>query len=238
MTLNASTKFYLKLNRDVADAIELATADPAEIGPIQEKLDALTQWERALASRPECRVLLSAISEATVGAFLLISGLYRPAFVSLRLFLEMSLAMVHFSSNRLDLAEWTQGRTDVNWSALIDAEGGVLSRRYANAFFPDLKETVGTYNAIGKRTYRELSEYVHGNSHTWGNTNVAIEFNRDLQSQWASHFEAATGVVMYALALRFLNELGPAEIAPLSSTIGNSLGHIQPIQDHLRSGRI
>jgi hypothetical protein len=238
MTANATTRYHLKLNKAVARVIEHSTADPGEVGRIQEKIDELTQWERVLSNRPESLVLRSAISEATVGAFLLISGLYRPAFVSLRLFLEMSLAMVHFSSNRLDLAEWTQGRRDVNWSELIDSGVGVLSRRYADAFFPDLRETVSTYNSIGGKAYRELSEYVHGNRQTWVNTPESIEFSATLQTQWASQFDAATGVVMYAMALRFLKELGPAEVAPLSATIGVSLGHIQAIQEYLRSGRI
>ena len=136
MTLNATTRFHVTLNEASAAVIRAATADPNEIGTAQEQIDQLDQWSKAIQSRPESIVFQNAISEVATGAFLLISGLYRPAFTSLRLFLELSLAAVHFSANRLELAEWVQGRKDVVWSALIDPENGILSRRYASAFFP------------------------------------------------------------------------------------------------------
>jgi len=234
---NATTSFYQRLNDAAGIVIASATADPGEIGRVQHQIDELNQWRETLANRPESVALQSAISEATVGVFLLVSGLYRPAFVSLRLLLELSLATVHFATNRLELAEWVQGRRDVRWSILINQEQGVLSHRYSDAFFPALGESVKTYNAIGAKVYRELSEYVHGNHYTWGNTTDTIAFNAALQSRWVSQFEAAKTVVDYALTLRFLQEIGPAELGALSTIIDSSLGHIEPIRDFVRKER-
>src|SRR5579872_7226888 len=169
MIINASTQFYLALNGAAHTAIGQATADPSQLGRAHQQIDELNRWREALEPRPEGIGLQHAISEVTVGMFLLASGLYRPAFMSLRLFLELSLASVHFSVNRLDLAEWLQGNRDVNWASLIDAEQGVLSSRYTAAFFPELRDSVRAYNSIGSKIYRELSEFVHGNHHTWGN---------------------------------------------------------------------
>jgi hypothetical protein len=48
-----------------------------------------------------------------------------------------------------------------------DGDGGVISARFASAFFPELKEVVPLYREIARSAYRELSEFVHGNHQTW-----------------------------------------------------------------------
>jgi hypothetical protein len=168
MVVNATADFYLALNDAARTSIEQSTDDPTGLGSAQDRVDDLSRWRALLAERPDSVVFWHALNEVTVGLFLLASGLYRPAFVSLRLFLELSLASVHFSTNRLELAEWLGGVRDVHWASLSDSEQGVLSPRYAKAFFPELSESVLIYNAIGRKIYRELSEFVHGNHHTWG----------------------------------------------------------------------
>jgi hypothetical protein len=161
-TSNASRDYYLSLNSDTRGVIEQASADSTVLGRAQEQVAELDRWREVLSSRPESIALQHGVCEATVGLFLLVSGLYRPAFVSLRLSMELCLASIHFSVNRLDLAEWLGGRRDNRWSELIDYEKGVLSVRYADAFFPELKNSVAIYNTIGSKVYRELSEYVSG----------------------------------------------------------------------------
>ena len=231
---NASTQFYLALNGDARAVIELSTADSAQLGRVQQEIDDLDCWCKVLAVRPESVALQNALREATVGLFLLASGLYRSAFVSLRLFLELSLASVHFSVNRLELAEWLRGTRDVNWGALIDGDEGVLSIRYASAFFPELRDSIRTYNAIGSKAYRELSEFVHGNHHTLGDVNGRIAFNAELQTQWLDLFESASTVVGYSLCLRFLKELPRTDLGTLAPNVGAALGHIEAVRDYLR----
>jgi hypothetical protein len=231
---NATASLYLALNSASRAVIEPATLDPAELGKAQERIDELMQWRKILVTRPESVALQHAIHEATIGLFLTVSGLYRPAFVALRLFVELSLGSVHFSVNRLELAEWLQGRRDINWAGLIDPDNGVLSVRHANAFFPELRGSVTTYNAIGSKIYRELSEFVHGNHHTWGSTNDQIAFDSDLQAKWLSHFSAASTVANFALSLRFLKELAKPDIVILSPIVNSSLGHVEAIRDYLR----
>lgn len=236
IALNATTKFHLSLNEASAAVIKKSTDDPAEIGNGQEYINQLDQWLKAIPNRPESIVLQNAISEAAFGEFLLLSGLYRPAFTALRLFLEMSLASVHFSANRLELAEWFQGKRDVVWASLIDKENGVLSKRYTDAFFPELGNSVQSYNATGSKVYRVLSEFVHGNSQTWDNSPNIIRFDRDLQTTWIKQLESASTVVMYALALRFLKEIDLRQVPDLASTIQSSLGNIEALRDFLNKG--
>jgi hypothetical protein len=231
---NATTQFYLSLNEAARTSIEQATADPTELGNAQQQIDDLNCWGQVLTARPETVAFQNALQEATIGLFLLASGLYRSAFVSLRLFLELSLASVHFSVNRLELAEWLAGSRDIKWGALIDSDEGILSVRYASAFFPELSDTVRTYNAIGLKTYRELSEFVHGNHQTWGGATGQIAFNAQLQSEWLSHFSSASVVVGYTLCLRFLKELARPDLAKLAPIVGATLGHIEAVRDYLK----
>lgn len=235
MPSNATATYYLGLHDSVRTAIEQATSDPTEFGPAQQRIHEMNHWRELLLARPDTIVLQHAINEVTVGLFLLVAGLYRPAFVSLRLFLELSLASVHFSVNRLELAEWLNGTHDVKWSSLIDQDSGVLSIRYADAFFPDLRISVRNYNAIGSKVYRELSEFVHGNQHTWGGTTDQIVFNKELQSLWFSHFSAASTTVTYALSLRFLKDLKKEDVIAIAESVNDCLGHIEPIRDFIAS---
>ena len=230
---NALMKYHLTLNQASAAVIEAAIADPTEVGSGHERINQLDQWSKALKNRPEAAVLRNAISEAALGEFLLVSGLYRPAFASLRLFLEMSFAAIHFSANRIELTEWLQGRKDVVWSALIDAENGVLSRRYADAFFPALRASVDSHNTVAGKVYRNLSEYVHGNSNTWEGSAKSIELDSLLQEKWIQHMEDACTVVEYALVLRFLKEIDLKQTPALAETINSSLGHIEALREFL-----
>jgi hypothetical protein len=230
---NATANFYLSLNGATRTSIEQATNQPNELGRAQDRIEELARWRELLAEHPDALVLQHALNQATVGLFLLTSGLYRPAFVSLRLFLELSLASIHFSTNRLELAEWLGGLCDVKWATVSDSEHGVLSVRYAKAFFPELAESAPIYNTISRKIYRELSEFVHGNHNTWGGTTEQIAFNQDLQTRWLSSFAEASTTVVYALCLRFLKELSRQELASVATVVQSCVGHVEPIRDRL-----
>jgi hypothetical protein len=233
-TNNATRAYYLNLNSDARSVIEQASADPAALGRAQEQVAELDRWRELLSGRPESIALRHGVYEATVGLFLLVSGLYRPAFVSLRLFMELCLASIHFSVNRLDLAEWLGGRRDNKWSELIDGDKGVLSIRYADAFFPELKNSVAIYNALGSKVYRELSEYVHGNHHTWGSAANRIEFETSLQARWLNHLDVASTTINFALTMRFLKEVPRRDLLTISPVVASCLGHIEAVGDYLR----
>lgn len=237
MIENATANFYLSLNNAARAVIERSTANPAGLGSAQGRIEDLSRWHESLAEHPEMIVLRHALNELTMGLFLLTSGLYRPAFVSLRLFLEMSLASVHFSANRLELAEWLNGIRDVKWVTLSDREQGILSVRYADAFFPELRDSVQTYNSIACKIYRELSEFVHCNHYTWGVITDQIAFNHEPHERWLSSFAEASTIVVYALCLRYLKELPKGTLVALSTVVQNCVGHVEPIREYLTEAR-
>ena len=233
MVDNLTTSYYLSLNAATKVTIEKSTSDPANIGRAQERVDTMNAWLRVLDPRPEAVVFRHAVNEATVGLFLLASGLYRPAFLSLRLFLELSLATIYFSANRVELAEWLNGAADVKWAVLSNEETGVLSLRYADAFFPQLRDSVRMYNTIASKIYRELSEFVHGNHHTWGVLSDQIAFNSSVQDRWLEYFDSASAVVLYASTLRFIKELDKGQLKVISPAIQDCLGHLESVREVL-----
>jgi virulence-associated protein VapD len=163
--------------------------------------------------------------------------LYRNAFSSLRLSMEMLFGGVFFSTATLDFIEWTKSSKDLNWSTINDLNNGVLSHRFCNAFFSELKENNEEYYTKAKELYRDLSEYVHGNHHTWitGSEALKIEekeialFNKSLKS----FFEIAN----FALCLRYLKSLKKTQLEQVEPIIMQTLNHVAPILQHLTSSK-
>uniref|UniRef100_UPI003137BE9D hypothetical protein n=1 Tax=Fluviicola taffensis TaxID=191579 RepID=UPI003137BE9D len=163
--------------------------------------------------------------------------LYRNAFSSLRLSMEMLFGGIYFSTATLDFIEWTKSSKDLNWSTINDFDNGILSHRFCNAFFSELKEKNEEYFTKAKELYRDLSEYVHGNHHTWiiGSEAIKIEideinlFNQSLKS----FFEIAN----FALCLRYLKSLNRSQLEQVEPIIMQTLNHVPSILQHLTSSK-
>ena len=199
------------------DETSLSKAHASQLGD-------LFAWQDALSNHPESAVLKYATVEFQLGMFALTTGLYRHAFASLRLSLELSLLAVHFSTNRLELAEWRSNAYDNKW-ALLTGEDGVLSARYARAFFPELAPQAADHCRRAKVLYRSLSEFVHGNQPTWELTPDNLRFDKALHEGWFDKACEAIDVVTFALVLRFSRELPPAAKEALSPAMMERFGH-------------
>jgi hypothetical protein len=230
---NETAALYLSLNQKSKETIVSTTQNPANFGKAQQLIDDLSKWVTLKSFGPGNIAMRSALTEAACGLYLLASGLYRPAFTSLRLFVELSLGSVHFSVNRLELAEWTVGTKDIVWSALVDEDNGILSKRYARAFFPELAPEVDAMNSKIRVLYRELSEHVHGNRETLATLLEQITCSTEGNSFWFDHFFRVCEVVIFSLSLRFLKELEPDERANIVESTNSNIGHIQVIRDYL-----
>ena len=72
--------------------------------------------------RPEMKVLENVAYELQFSIFLVASGLYRQAFASLRLILELALSGILFSSDEFYFRKWKQGLADVSWKRITDKD--------------------------------------------------------------------------------------------------------------------
>lgn len=159
--------------------------------------------------------------------------LYRNAFGSLRLSLEMLFGGIYFSTNLLDFIEWSKSSKDLNWSIINDPDNGVLSHRFYNAFFPEIKEDAPRYQTKAKDLYRDLSEYVHGNHHTWSLDKKALKIEKSEIQLYKKCLLTFNEIAMFALTLRFFKNFDKNNIEHIEPIILQNLNHILPIHDYL-----
>lgn len=195
--------------------------------------DCLHQFDacsNVIALRKEATVFQYAVTEFQFAQFALGLGLYRQAFSSLRLTLEMSLATVAFSANEMKLRQWLKDDGDIFWSEIIHEETGVLGSQFAQAFFPDLSTHVATYRAMATKVYRECSEYVHGNADTHSNLPREIEYSRDIVLSWCDKADVVRRAILFAFLLRYSDDLDDTQREIMEPVWCDALGHIEAVR--------
>ena len=196
----------------------------------QQLLSELDGWAAAVTGESETLLLKAVCKELQYALLAVAQGQYREAFKGLRLVIELTLQIIHLSANRLELQEWLGGRRDTVWSQLADDENGVLSVRYAMAFFPDLEDSISHYRGLTKALYRECSECVHGNVPQYISVPDVFEFNQASFTLWHSKLDVAALVVNFALAVRYCHELGRDSLSTLEVALLDRLGHVSAIR--------
>jgi hypothetical protein len=200
-----------------------------QIGETHLLIEDLLKWADAISPRNEAFVLKSAVYELKVGLLESMMGLYRAGFSSLRLCLELGLGSVYFSVNPLLHSEWQTNRYDLKWASLSCDEQGPLSKRCAQAFFPEVQDHVSGQLRLAKQVYRELSEFVHGSKVTLDLTAAGIVSDKELLFKWFQLCTIVGGVLNFALLTRFakLREV----IAIVESCIWDRMGYIPAVRD-------
>jgi len=166
------------------------------------------------------------IESSTLNATL---GLYRQAFSSLRLAFEMALGCVSFSVNKLEHYEWLKAKADIKWAKLIDKDNGVLSVRFANAFFQDLSPHISEFNERASKVYRSLSEFVHGNNETWTKSGIQLKFNKDLADHYFEQLFEIGEIILFSLSCRYLNSIAKNDRETMEF-LSTQFSHIEPIR--------
>lgn len=159
-------------------------------------------------------------------------GLYRQAFSTLRLALEMGLGVAYFSIHKLEHTEWLKGKSDIRWAKLVDEGDGVLSKRFVNAFFPELEGFANHYLELTTKTYRTLSEFVHGNYQTWVKSGIVIKISPELIKSYFDLFKKVSEILLFVLCCRYLKSF-PASQLDSMEFISEELNFIGPIREFM-----
>jgi hypothetical protein len=175
-------------------------------------------------------MLINSIEELDISCLQMMQGLYRGAFSSLRLSLEMLTGSVYFSAHNIEYKEWEKGSKDLIWATISCKENGVLSKRFAEAYFPELKDEIGDFSNRVKSLYRSLSEMVHGNYSTWNYDKPSLSFNSDINNIYNKYAKEYNELSNYILSLRFINTLTVDEISELEPHLLDSLEHVTQIR--------
>jgi hypothetical protein len=225
------TQNYERIAEGARAVRQQSLADSSGIEAAHRSIADIKAWQEVLVARPEASIFAQIISALELGLFSLVSGLYRQAYGSLRLAVELSAGISWFSTHRLDLAEWQTGQFDLVWREITNTDEGILSPRYRKAFFPEFKEEK-KYDSLCKTLYRELSEYVHGNARTWAGPDD-IRFDDELQADWLNRLETYLLVATVLFAVRYLQEVSRNDLEKLQPVLRSRVSHVEAIVKYL-----
>jgi hypothetical protein len=211
-----------------------------ELKEDEERLAAFTSAHNAVKDLDSLDVLLSGRTEAEMFKLAQIEyqhalysaafAQYRQSHISLRLFFELSLCCVLFSAHEIDMHLWLKDKKDSNWSSIISVDNGVLSKQFVGAFFGEMKEYCDQYRAMAEVLYRECSQFVHGNRHSFNGIDGKIEYNPEILTSWVDRADTAMRVVKFTFICRYLRGANTEQKSELEAVALEDFGELPPIQ--------
>ncbi len=232
----ACYQHYAQLHSNTGKILDASLM--GELGVIHNKrhtsLTDFELWAEVLSVRPEAQILRTAVREYQFALLALVQGLYRHAFMALRLFLELSMQAVKLSANELQLRLWLSGTRDLYWSEITNEDNGVFSTDFIYAFCSGLGDEAQHYRSLALKLYRECSEYVHGNPDSQTALPESVEFSEKVFRDWHLKSESAHLIVHFVLAMRYLSSLTLENRDRLESILMSELGHIRGIRSYFQ----
>jgi len=190
----------------------------------------LERWYEFLKDRPEAPILKAALAEYQFALLAVVQGQYRQAFMALRLSFELLMGTSYLSANEFQLRQCLRGERDLVWSALIDAESGVLSKQFVKAFYEELAGEASQYRAMGQEAYRECSEYVHGNALTHTSLDGNVSFQQEIFKAWHDKAKTIRLISSFALCARYVYLADSTSRSKLETVLIDNLGHIPAVR--------
>ena len=208
---NALGSTFMALHGAMASCMEESLRDlKHEFGEVHQIDLELGQWANLLSVEYE-GYLSVARKELAAAEFCAASGLYRQAFASLRLFLELSFASVYFSAHEFERRRWEADLADFSWANALDDQAGLLSKDFVRAFQPLLVEHSGRYSANAAVTYRYCSQFIHGKASHSRKLPVGVEYSGAVLDDWLTHAKKAGESVLFLLVMRYGEKLNEVE---------------------------
>ncbi len=223
-------EYFTKLNAESQTVFEQSIYQKETLGKLHHLSSCIYEMSNVLRDPQEKRILETVSAQLESSNYSLIVGLYRQAFSSLRLALEMGLGAIYFSASKIEMHEWLDGRRDIKWSRIIDEDNGVYSKRFIMAFFPDLVDDAGEYRANAISVYRKLSEYVHGNNETWINGSIKIMYKNELFKQYCQYYKRVTESILFAATCRYAKTFDDNERESMQF-LPEEFNHIEKIRE-------
>lgn len=181
----------------------------------------LGKWEAALAERPEMEQIRVARGQLASAIYAASTGMYIHAYASLRIFLELSFAAIHFSANELERRQWLGDRLDFSWRAALDPEDGVLSAKFVREFEAGAVEESSIYAGMASDVYRECSQFAHGKAVALNGVPQEVVYSDDALVIWLGHAKSAAKAVLFLTYVRF----GSALLDQDTGVLGDTLEH-------------
>ncbi|WP_293792623.1 hypothetical protein [uncultured Pantoea sp.] len=224
-------EYFTKLNSESQLVFQQSINEKKKIGKLHHLSSCIHEFSSLIHDKHEKKILETVSAQLESSNYSLTTGLYRQAFSSLRLALEMGLGAIYFSTRKLEMHEWLDGRMDIKWSILVDEENGVLSRRFVKSFFLEMVDIAEEYRLRAKMAYRKLSEYVHGNNETWSEGTIKIKYNEEALLKYCELYEMVTEIILITSLCRYAKDLDDSDRESLQF-LNEEFSHIQQIRDY------
>lgn len=229
---------YLKKLNNESQAIFISTLEfQKELGKAHHFSACVFEFAEKIDDPYEKRMLITVSSQLETALLNACLGMYRQAFASLRLALEMGLGAIHFSVHKLEQQEWIHGKADIQWSALIDESDGVLSERFSKAFFEEFSDDMCSYRDRTAAIYRRLSEYVHGNNETWLKSGLELHYNEELLKSYFASNEEVAKTILYVLSCRYLKSFSKKTIESMEF-IPEEMNHLSYVREYFGGPKV
>ena len=200
------------------------------LGKVADYSASIQDWMSVISPNQEKHMIDHSLEQIEFSCLSLLSGMYRQSFSSLRLALELLFGAVYFSAYKLEYMEWRNGSGDLNWQTVNNKDNGVLSKRFSDAFFPDLSTYIEAQHDAAKSVYRELSEFVHGNYSTWNREKPILAIDEDLIEEYKHKFESISSISHFLLSMRYLKEVQVEDLHKIETHVMDELQHIAEIR--------
>lgn len=215
--------------RSVGAACEAAIGEAlrshrSELGRVHQLDLDIAAWVVHVTT-PSGAQLRAARKELGIGEYCAAAGLYRQAYESLRLFLELSFAAVHFSVNEFERRLWASDRLDFSWSGALQGDDGLLSRRFVGEFAPSLADDAGKFAGLASDCYRHCSQFVHGKAAVTQDLPERVEYAASVVSDWCLTASRAAEAVLFLLYIRYGEEFDANGTPVLQDTIIEHFGN-------------
>ncbi|MGR2664357.1 hypothetical protein ACUXVY_22440 [Chromobacterium haemolyticum] len=196
----------------------------------------LEGWREAMSDPPNENLLETASAEYLLAILNICQGQYRNGFKGLRLVLELCIQSIHLSANLMLRQEWIKGEQDTIWASLVDEDNGPLSKRFCNAFFPELGVHAAHFRSLARTLYRELSECIHGNVPNHIPLPTSLVFSQETFDLWHAKAKLVRRLVIFSFALRYLRTMPMEKKSLVEAALIEELGHIDVIRMECQTG--
>ena len=192
----------------------------------------LQKWISKCDSFSASPLVVEAQDKCATSIFLCAQGFYKAAISSLRQCLEHMLFAVLMSTNDYQHRRWVAGQFDMSWTQIMDPDNGVFGKCFIQMYARELEERSTELLTLAKNTYRECSEYIHGNYGKLTKLSEKLEFEENSLICFLDYFDNVRYLFCMALLIRFRYIFDDKDvIQELEPVIMGNLQTLSEVQD-------
>lgn len=211
---------------------ETIASHSVQLGEVHQLDMDLGNWVEEVPG-PEKSQLVACRRELGVAEYLLVTGLYRPAYSSLRLALELGFAGVHFSASEFERRKWLSDRYDFSMRIALDSQVGLLSEAFVKEFSKPASPHAPEFASLAQECYRHCSQFVHGKVFETARLPEQVLYSRAIVDDWCERAGSVGRCLLFLMYARYADDLDLTGKGYLEDGVIHHFGHLEGVRSHL-----